>query len=95
MQVIFEGASAVVRVQALDEAKTAQVIAGWTVSAAWHAGAGVTPATPAITTTDATTRTVVASSAGLGGRSASLRVTATDPVSGRVYIADALYLVST
>jgi hypothetical protein len=30
---------------------------------------------------------------GLGGRSCSLRVTAEDPVSGRVYISDYQYLI--
>jgi hypothetical protein len=93
MQAIIDGETAVVTVQAKDEAGTLIPIAGWTVAAAWHSVTGATPPAANVTATDANTWTASASSAGLGGRSLSLRVTATNPVSGRVYIEDALYLI--
>jgi hypothetical protein len=93
MQTMIDGATAVLTVQALDDAGAAQTISAWTVTAAWHAGSTVAPTTPVCTSTDSTTWLVVASSAGLGGRSCTLRVTVTDPVSGRVLVADEQYLI--
>ena len=93
MQTLIDGATAVVKVTAKDETGAALVIAGWTVAAVWRAGTGVVPATPTATSTDANTWTITAPSTGLGGRACELRVTATDPVSGKVLKTDVAYLV--
>ena len=93
MQKIIAGATAVVKMTAKDETGAALVVSGWTVTAAWQAGTGVVPATATVTNTDANTWTITAPSTGLGGRAADLRVTATDPVSGKVLKTDVAYLV--
>ena len=93
MQNIVDGATAVVKVTARDEVGTPLVIAGWTVAAVWRAGTGVTPPVPTLANTDAYTWTVTASTAGLGGRTCELRVTATDPGSGKVLKIDSVYSV--
>jgi hypothetical protein len=93
MQTIIDGATAILTLQVLDEKGAPRPVADWTMSAEWRAGTGVTPATPIITDVDTYTRMAVADSAGLGGRTATLRAVAEDQVSGKKLKADLEYLV--
>lgn len=93
MQTLIDGATAVAKFQVLDEAGVPQTINGWALTAKWLASPTVTPATPTWASADATTWLVIASTVGLGGNSATLRVQGDDPITGKVFIADLEYLV--
>lgn len=93
MTSLIDGATAAEVATVPNDAGVLQPISTWTISAAWRAGGGIVPATPTYVSVDANTWLVLASTTGLGGRSCALRVTIEDPVSGRVYIRDAMYLV--
>jgi hypothetical protein len=93
MQTLIAGATAVETATIPKDDGSLEDSSAFTWSAEWKAGAGAAPPTPVITTVDTTHRLVVASSGGLGGQAVALRVTAEDPISGRVWISESQYLV--
>ena len=66
---------------------------GYDVSAVTIAASDVTPATPTISRTDASTHHVRIPTVGLGGHPCRTRVAATDPLTSNVYSVDIPYYV--
>lgn len=89
---LIDGETAVQTVQWFGPNGTVVPASEITVAGAWTV-AGVTPPTPAAEIYDANTWIVIASSTGMGGRSAVLRLTATRTATGEVLIRDTQYLV--
>jgi hypothetical protein len=93
MKTLIEGATAQVAITLVKADGSLETISGYDVAAVWLAGSLATPVVPTCTNVSATEWTVLGPSDGLGGRTASLRVTAVDPVGGAVYIEDYQYLI--
>ena len=94
MKTLIEGATAQLDIDLPKDDGTLEVISGYDVSAQWMAGSSVTPPVPACANVTTTKWVVLGATDGLGGRVVALRVTATDPVGGEVYIADHPYMIA-